>query len=126
MPTRAIEIGTAGPAYNAAAWPVSTKIPAPMTAPTPSVTRLKGPRVRLRDLSPVASASARSAVMDLVAQRDMTGIPGRWCPESAGDDETSNRLRGGREDRGAGRDLRRTDGVFPRTIRAAVPHTNIG
>src|SRR5512142_384480 len=74
MPTRPIEIGTAGPAYNAAAWPVSTKIPAPMMAPTPSVTRLNGPRVRLSDLPPVASASARSAVMDLVAQRDMAGI----------------------------------------------------
>src|SRR5512146_1127645 len=106
MPTRAIEIGTARPAYNAAAWPVSTKIPAPMMAPTPSVTRLNGPRVRLSDVSPVASASARSAVMDLVAQRDMAGIPGPWCPESAGRDVASNRLRGGGEDSGAGRDLR--------------------
>src|SRR5512143_3392974 len=106
MPTRAIEIGTAGPAYNAAAWPVSTKIPAPMTAPTPSVTRLKGPRVRLRDLSPVASASARSAVMDLVAQRDMAGSPGGGGRDSAGSDERRTRRGGGREDWGAGRDLR--------------------
>ena len=38
----------AGPAYCAAAWPVRTKMPAPMMAPMPSAVRLTGPSARLR------------------------------------------------------------------------------
>ena len=37
----------AGPAYCAAAVPVSTKIPAPMIAPMPSVVRFSAPSARL-------------------------------------------------------------------------------
>src|SRR2546425_5233774 len=60
---------TAGPAFSAATCPVITKIPAPMTAPMPSVTRLRGPSARVRACSPVASASARSVAIGLVAKR---------------------------------------------------------
>src|SRR3989442_840857 len=78
MPTRIIERGTAGPAYSAATCPVITKIPAPMTAPMPSVTRLRGPSARVRACSPVASASAPSVAIGLVAERL---IPQSWsCP----------------------------------------------
>src|SRR5690606_11645427 len=42
----------AGPAWFAAAWPVSTKMPAPITAPTPSSTRWRAVSVRLRVASP--------------------------------------------------------------------------
>src|SRR2546430_6481213 len=69
MPTRIIERGTAGPAYSAATCPVMTKMPAPITAPMPSVTRLRGPSARTSACSPVASASARSVAMGLVANR---------------------------------------------------------
>src|SRR5690242_1743383 len=69
MPTRIMERGTAGPAYRAATCPVITKIPAPMTAPMPSVTRLRGPRARTSECSPLASASARRRAMGLVANR---------------------------------------------------------
>src|SRR5215472_4289818 len=48
----------AGPAYSAAAEPVKTKIPAPMTAPIPSVTRLMGPRARFSECSPVSLPSS--------------------------------------------------------------------
>src|SRR2546427_6014390 len=43
---------TAGPAWLAAAWPVSTKIPAPITAPTPSRMRCLAVRVRFSVASP--------------------------------------------------------------------------
>src|SRR5438270_1407083 len=71
MPTSAIEIGTAGPACSAAAWPVSTKMPAPMMAPMPSVIRFRGPSARLSWCSPAESASARNVEMDLVAHKFM-------------------------------------------------------
>src|SRR5688572_27354588 len=45
----------AGPAWFAAAWPVMTKMPPPMTAPMPSAVRPQGPSVRCR-LRPSASA----------------------------------------------------------------------
>src|SRR5258707_14824674 len=48
-----------------------------MTAPIPSVTRLKGPSARLRVVPSAASASARSVAMDLVAQSDIRD-PGEW------------------------------------------------
>src|SRR5205814_4324448 len=71
-----IERGTAGPAYSAATCPVITKIPAPMTAPMPRVTRLRGPSARTRACSPVASASARSAAIGLVANKVMQQCEG--------------------------------------------------
>src|SRR5207244_4920917 len=74
MPASTMESGTAGPAYSAAATPVSTKIPAPMIAPTPSAVRWSGPRVRLSERSDSTSASARSTAMDLVANRVMPPI----------------------------------------------------
>src|SRR6266699_3061544 len=77
MPTRIIERGTAGPAYSAATCPVITKMPAPMTAPMPSVMRLSGPSARVRACSPRASAWARSAAIGLVANR---GIRKMWGP----------------------------------------------
>src|SRR6266436_6984305 len=62
----------AGPAYSDAAEPVSTKIPAPMIAPIPSVTRFTGPRARLRLCSPVSAASFIKVSSDLVANK---GLP---------------------------------------------------
>ncbi len=46
-------------------------MPVPMMAPIPSVTRLIGPRTRLRECSPVAAASALSCSIDFVAKIDM-------------------------------------------------------
>src|SRR5713226_3064883 len=62
----------AGPAYSEAADPVSTKMPAPMIAPIPSVTRFTGPRARLRLCSPVSPASFIRVSSDLVANK---GLP---------------------------------------------------
>src|SRR5712691_5421617 len=62
----------AGPAYSAAGDPVSAKIPAPIMAPIPSVTRFTGPRARLRLCSPVSSASFISVSSDFVANK---GLP---------------------------------------------------
>src|SRR5579859_1428999 len=56
----------AAPAYCAAAWPVSTKMPAPMMAPMPSVMRLMGPSARLRPCSLVSEASAINISRGLV------------------------------------------------------------
>src|ERR1700692_1992757 len=61
-----------GPAYSAAADPVITKMPAPMMAPIPSVTRFTGPRARFRLCSPVCPASCISVVIDFVANN---GLP---------------------------------------------------
>ncbi len=60
IPDKTKESTMAGPAYFAAADPVSTKIPAPMIAPIPRVIRLTGPRARLRLCSPVSDASSIS------------------------------------------------------------------
>src|SRR3989442_4381359 len=73
MPASTIESTIAGPACCAAASPVSTKMPVPMIAPMPSVTRLRGPSTRFRECSPVAAASALSCSIDFVAQIDI-----RW------------------------------------------------
>src|SRR5260221_1376680 len=62
----------AGPAYSAAAEPVNTKIPAPMTAPIPSVTRLIGPSARFKLCSLVSPASLISTSSDFVANK---GLP---------------------------------------------------
>src|SRR4051812_11217606 len=70
MPPRTNESATAGPACLAAAVPVSTKKPAPMIAPIPSIVRLVAVSVRFRPpwLS-LYSASALSASIDLRTQR---------------------------------------------------------
>src|SRR6266852_3343871 len=62
----------AGPAYSDAAEPVSTKMPAPMIAPMPSVTRFTGPSARFRLCSPVSAASFTSESIDFVANK---GLP---------------------------------------------------
>jgi hypothetical protein len=62
-------IAIAGPAYCAAAAPVSTKIPAPMIAPIPSVIRFKGPRARFNACSPSFCDSRRIMSSGLVASR---------------------------------------------------------
>ena len=46
MPATIIDITTAGPACFPAACPVSTKIPVPMIAPTPSSVSADTPNVR--------------------------------------------------------------------------------
>src|SRR5438128_198659 len=98
MPTRIIERGTAGPAYSAATCPVITKIPAPMTAPMPSVTRLRGPSALVRLCSPVASASARRVAIGLVAKRLIRQSEDPPPPHTANWD--------GRDTRGDQRDLK--------------------
>ncbi|MNI83367.1 hypothetical protein D3C73_1401620 [compost metagenome] len=52
MPANTNDSITAGPAWLAAAWPVSTKIPAPITAPMPSMMRCFAVRVRFNVASP--------------------------------------------------------------------------
>src|SRR2546428_3355729 len=61
----------AGPVYCAAASPVRTKMPVPMMAPMPSVTRLIGPSTRLSECSPVLAASTFSCSIDFVAKIDI-------------------------------------------------------
>src|SRR5687768_6978596 len=57
------EIRIPGPAYWAAACPVSTKMPAPMIAPIPRRTRLLAVRVRLSVGPPLPSVSDISCVI---------------------------------------------------------------
>src|SRR3954471_8043026 len=59
----------AGPAYCAAAAPVRTKMPAPMMAPIPNVTRFTGPKARFRLCSPTSLASRISMSRGLVANK---------------------------------------------------------
>src|SRR5690349_24334408 len=89
------ESGTAGPACRAAASPVSTKMPAPMIAPMPSIVRFSAPRLRLSDRSLVASASARSAETDFVAHRLMewSSKGGKAPHRTAGADCEPGKLR---------------------------------
>src|SRR5690349_17874420 len=68
MPPRMNESMMAGPAYPAAAWPVSTKMPAPMIAPMPSVIRFNALKARFSPCS-LSAASALSWAIDLVAKR---------------------------------------------------------
>src|SRR6478609_10279490 len=72
-----IEIQTALPAWSAAACPVRTKMPAPMIPPMPIA--VSAPRPSVRWSPPVASASARRLVMDLVAQRLMRCLECRYA-----------------------------------------------
>src|SRR5918992_1119881 len=58
----------AGPAWLAAAVPVSTKIPVPMMAPMPSSVRSSPVRVRFRALAP-CSASPTNCSIDFVFRR---------------------------------------------------------
>ena len=68
------EMVTAGPAFSAAASPVNEKIPAPMIAPTPSVTRLK----ELSVLFNVLPAWALSAsILSILFVLNMTLQPSR-------------------------------------------------
>ena len=57
---------TAGPALRAAAVPVRTKMPVPMMAPIPSMTRSSPVRERFSPFS--LSASAQSSWIDFVAK----------------------------------------------------------
>src|ERR1039458_724061 len=57
MPARTKLSDTAGPAAVAAAVPVSTKIPAPIMAPMPSVIKFSAPSDRLSVCAPVSLAS---------------------------------------------------------------------
>src|SRR5580692_1404922 len=66
MPATTNDSTTAGPALSAAAWPVSTKIPVPMMAPTPSSMRSIAPSARLSPRS--SAASERRVSIDLVAK----------------------------------------------------------
>ncbi len=68
MPATMKEKTTPGPAYWAAAAPVSTKMPVPMIAPMPSEIRLSGPSARFRLCSPVSLASLMMVPMGFFAQ----------------------------------------------------------
>src|SRR4051794_27410359 len=77
------ERAMAGPAFSAAAVPVSTKNPAPMIAPMPRVTRFIAVSVRFSPpCSSLASASALSASIDLrthmLAIRSGPRFEGGW------------------------------------------------
>src|SRR5215210_7723750 len=58
-------------------------MPAPMIAPMPSMVRFIAPRARFSERSPVASASARSAVTDLVAHKLIRRSPQVICVEQS-------------------------------------------
>src|SRR6476660_5103556 len=76
MPPSTKESAIAGPALVAAAWPVSTKIPAPMMQPIPREIRLHAESVRFKGTPPwvtkawtsVSSASALSTAIDFLAK----------------------------------------------------------
>src|SRR6185295_10135794 len=59
----------AGPVLSWAATPVSTKMPVPMTAPTPRAVSCSGPSTRRRRFSPFISSSRR--LRGLVANRGL-------------------------------------------------------
>ena len=67
----------AGPAYCAAAWPVSTKMPAPISAPMPSEVTLNSDSERRRLVEvPAASLCSPSAL--LLQEIDRLSAP--RCP----------------------------------------------
>ena len=75
-----IERTMAGPALAAAAWPVSTKMPVPMMAPTPSMTSCAGPSTRCSPPPPASpSCSCLICSIDLVAKMDMRQRARRRC-----------------------------------------------
>ena len=61
----------AGPAKLAAAVPVSTKMPAPITEPMPRVVRLKAPRPRLSEFLPSSLACANSTSSGFLVKSPM-------------------------------------------------------
>src|SRR5690242_20044846 len=63
----------AGPACSAAAWPVITKMPPPITAPMPSAVRPQGPSVRFR-LGPSSTAALLKSVF-FASNWSSMGIP---------------------------------------------------
>jgi hypothetical protein len=63
------EYTTPGPAYRAAAGPVSTKMPVPMIAPIPRAIRLPAPSDRLSVCSPVSDASPIIVLSDFVCSK---------------------------------------------------------
>ena len=67
-PAMTNESTIAGPANCAAAVPVSTKIPAPIIAPMPSVIRFTGPSARFSECSCVSAASAIIVLIGFVAK----------------------------------------------------------
>src|SRR5580704_17669936 len=75
--------GIAGPALLAAAVPVSTNMPAPMMAPTPSIVRLVAVRTRRSPVPSSVLASAWSEAMLLVVPRLIEGSPLRTGSEWA-------------------------------------------
>src|ERR1700722_4474354 len=75
--------GIAGPALLGAAVPVSTNMPAPMMAPTPSIVRLGAVRTRRSPVPSSALASAWSEAMLLVVPRLIEGSPLRTGSEWA-------------------------------------------
>ena len=99
-PAKMNESGTAGPAYSAAASPVSTKMPAPMIAPMPSMVRLRGAeRARSATVSPVASASACRAAMVLrrpesgpASRKSADATAGRSSPRVRSSDASVARI----------------------------------
>src|SRR6478735_5867185 len=76
MPPSTKESAIAGPALVAAAWPVSTKMPAPMMQPIPREIRLHAESVRFKGTPPwvtkawtsVSSASALSTAIEFLAK----------------------------------------------------------
>ena len=70
------ESTTAGPACVAAAWPVSTKMPAPMMPPIPIITRFVADKDRFSVPSPEAVASFCRAAMLLRAKGLMVSFLG--------------------------------------------------
>jgi hypothetical protein len=75
---------SAGPAWFAAAVPVSTKIPVPMMAPTPSNTSARASSVRCNSLNVSASCSSPIGLVEnsrlgMADSRAILGRPqGRW------------------------------------------------
>src|ERR1700742_828078 len=70
---------TAGPALAAAAWPVRTKMPAPMVPPIPKPTRLSADNARLGACTSLPSspsaASCFNRAVDFLAQKLANGYP---------------------------------------------------
>src|SRR3954470_4973034 len=87
MPPRTNDRAIAGPAFEAAAVPVSTKIPAPMIAPMPSIVRSNAVRDRLGPSLSLAAASAWRSAIDfrtnrfaIVTSRENCAAPDRESP----------------------------------------------
>src|SRR6185437_14163031 len=84
IPAMMKERTIAGPAAVAATGPVRTKIPVPMMAPMPRVTRFTGPSERLSECSPVSEASAMITLSGFLANS--------WLAIHSLPDSNANRL----------------------------------